>query len=80
MANLNSDHFSKMQSSIIFWKWCAKIYDINEHLKWVLSIFLIRIDNSKWKKSKDDNIVYVYISRYNSAPYPNQWHNILVFY
>ena len=25
--------------------------------------FLIRIDNSKWKKSKDDNTVYVYISR-----------------
>ena len=31
-------------------------------------------------KPKDDTIMYVYVSRYNSATYPNQWHNILVFY
>ena len=65
-----ADHFSKMQPNIyLFWKYYAKNYNIYVHLKWVFSIFFkIRIDNSKWKKSKDDNIIYVYISRYNSGP------------
>ena len=78
MHNLNSHHFSKMQTKYLF----LKILRQQLWYIWTseMGIFLIVIDNGLWKKSNDDTIMYVYVSRYNSATYPNQWHNILVFY